>query len=92
MIDLKTVAKQSDAYTVRQLGEETIFLSPQGDEIHSLDPVGTYIFQLMDGQLDLARVLDCLCDEYDVEPEQARTDLLEFVRELVERKLLLVEE
>ncbi len=92
MIDLKTVPTKSDAYTVRQLGEETIFLSPAGDEIHSLDPIGTFIFEQMDGQLDLAMVLDCLCDEYDVEREQARRDLLEFVRELVERKLLIVEE
>lgn len=92
MIDLTTVPTPSDAYTCRQLGEETIFLSPAGDEIHSLDEVGTFLWEQMDGHHDLQQVLDVLCDEYDVEPDVARVDLIEFVRELVERKLLLVED
>lgn len=92
MIDLKTVPVRSDAYCQRQLGEETIFLSPAGDEIHSLDAVGTFLWQQFDGTNDLQRVLDRLCEEYDVDPERARRDLIEFVRELVERKLLIVED
>lgn len=92
MIDLKTVPTRSDAYCERRLGEETIFLSPSGDEIHSLDEVGTFIWQQLDGSHDLQQVLDVLCDEYDVDDETGRRDVIEFVRELVERKLLLVED
>ena len=91
MIDLTTIPRKTESFTERQLGEETIFLSPKGDEIHSLDEVGTFIWQLVDGTKDLGMILDCLCDEYDVEIEQARGDLLEFARELVERELLLVD-
>lgn len=92
MIDLKTVPTRSDTYCERRLGDETIFLSASGDEIHSLDEVGTFIWEQLDGHHDLQQVLDVLCDEYDVETETARHDLVEFVRELVERKLLLVED
>ena len=92
MIDLKSVPARSEDYCERQLGDETIFLSPKGDEIHSLDEVGTFIWNRFDGKNDLASVLDRMCEEYDVDPDQARADLVEFVRELVERKLLIVEE
>ena len=91
MIDLKTVPHKSDSYCERRLGEETIFLSPKGDEIHSLDEVGTFIWEQIDGQVDIATVLDRICDEYDVPREQANADLMEFVRELSERKLLRIE-
>ena len=91
MIELKSIPRNADSYCERKLGEETIFLSPQGDEIHSLDEVGTYIWQQLDGQTELDAVLNNLCEEYDVAQDQARGDLLEFVAELVARKLLTVE-
>ena len=74
MIDLTTVPRKTESFTERQLGEETIFLSPRGDEIHSLDEVGTCIWQLFDGTKDLGMVLDCLCDEYDVAPTTPLTE------------------
>ena len=91
MIDLQTVPKKDDSFCERELGGETIFLSPEGNRIHALDEVGTFIWQQFDGVVSLADVIDRLCDEFEVARDQAEKDLFEFVNELTEHKLLVVE-
>ncbi len=90
MIDLESTPRKADSYCERQLGEETIFLSPKGDEIHALDEVGTFIWKQLDAGVTLSNVLDRMCDEYDVPRQDAERDLLAFVGELIERRLLTV--
>ena len=91
MIDLHTVLRKDDSFCERELGQETIFLSPEGNRIHALDEVGTFIWKQFDGATALSDVIERLCDEYDVGRDQAEKDLLEFVGELAEHKLLAVE-
>jgi coenzyme PQQ synthesis protein D (PqqD) len=88
MIDLQTIPKRDGSFCERELGEETIFLSPQGDQIHALDEIGTFIWKQLDGETALGEVIDRLCNEYDVPRETAEKDLLAFVGDLAENKLL----
>ena len=85
---MRTVPKKDDSFCERQLGKETIFLSPEGNHIHSLDEVGTFIWKQLDGVRPLADVIDSLCDEYDVSHDQAERDLLAFIAILAETRLL----
>lgn len=88
MIDLKTIPTKDDSFCERELGDETIFLSPDGDRIHALDAIGTFIWRQLDGTTTLEQVIDRICAEYDVAREQAEKDLLGFVADLAEHKLL----
>ena len=89
MIDLQMVPRKDDSFSERELGGETIFLSPEGDRIHSLDKVGTFIWKQIDGSITLGEILNLLCDEFDVSRDQAEIDLLAFAAELSENKLLV---
>ncbi len=89
MIDLNMVPKKDDSFCERELGDETIFLSPEGSRIHALDAVGTFIWKQFDGSTTLGEILGRICAEFDVSTEQAEKDLLEFVSELSENKLLV---
>jgi hypothetical protein len=75
-------------YGVRDVDEETVFLSPAGDEIHSLDAVGTFIWRQIDGRCTVADILTALVAEYEVAEPEARVDLIEFIDELAARKLI----
>jgi hypothetical protein len=79
-------------YGARDVDEETVFLSPAGDEIHSLDEVGTFIWRQIDGRRTVADILTALVAEYEVAEPDARADLAEFIDELAARKLITFSE
>jgi hypothetical protein len=91
VIGLTSVVRKNDAYCERTLGEETVFMSPDGSQVHALNDVGSAIWSFIDGTITLAEIRDRICQEYDVGPDQAERDLLAFVRELVAKQLLLVD-
>ena len=55
-----------------------------------LDPVASRIWQSLSEHGDVARAAAELCEDFDVEPERALTDVESWVRELLEEKGLVV--
>jgi hypothetical protein len=52
------------------------------ESIYTLDEVGAFIWDLVDGQRTMGDVRDRVLDEYNVEPEVLDSDLFEFVEQL----------
>ena len=52
------------------------------ESIFTLNEVGTRIWELLDGQRNLLQVRDALVAEFEVSPEEAESDLHEFIRSL----------
>lgn len=88
MSNFARIPVRNPAYGARAVDDETVFLSPAGDEIHSLDEVGTFIWQQIDGRRTIADILAALLAEYEVEEDEARADLAAFVEELAGRQLI----
>lgn len=88
MIALTSRLCRNDDYCVRDLGGETIFLSPDGSQVHAVNELGSFIWSLLDGQSMLAQVRDRICAEYDVSPQQCEDDVLGFVTELLQKNLV----
>ena len=88
MIDRITVP---DHVIVRQLGDECVMLDMASGYYFGLDPVGARIWQLLSETSSLAEIVERLAQEYDVTPEQAKSDLVRFVEELKAHGLLNVE-
>ena len=76
---------------VRQLGDECVMLDMASGYYFGLDPVGARIWQLLSETSSLAEIVERLAQEYDVTPEQAKSDLVRFVEELKAHGLLNVE-
>jgi hypothetical protein len=91
MLDLHLIPVPSQEFCVRQVGEELVFLAEAGDQYISLNPVGSFIWQQMDGIHSLRDILDILCHEYEVEEEVALADLEMFVTQLLEQSLLTLQ-
>ena len=92
MMDLQFIPVPRDEFCVRKVGDETVFLTESGTEVLSLNPVGTFVWEQIDGHHSLQDILDIICDEYEVTVEEAATDLQKFMTELEEHKLLSVRE
>lgn len=68
-------------------GEAVILLS-EDSTLNSLNAVGTLIWETADGVTSLDTIVARICDEFDVEPAQARADAAAFVDKLCRRGLL----
>lgn len=88
MENLGAVPVQNDSLTIRQIGKETIILTEEGEELHTLDETGTFIWLAIDGKKSLGQILDMLCAEYDVTYDRAKEDLLVFTETLMNKGII----
>ena len=54
------------------------------ESVFTLGGTGVRVWELIDGQLTGHELCDRIAEEFEVEPEQAEADVLEFLRELQE--------
>lgn len=88
----KYYTKDTDLVT-RNVAGETIIVpikNKVGDlnSIFTLNEVGTMIWEIIDGKSSANEISEAVCDAYEVAPEQAGKDTLEFLNTLKEAGLL----
>ncbi len=82
MMDLHAVPRKSpnSAYRVYD-GQATIVL-PDRAEVNVLNEIGSLVWERMDGARTVAQLIEAVVAEYDIPPESARQDVLEFIEDL----------
>ena len=68
---------------VRNVGDELVLLDLKTERYLGLDSVSARIWQVLTGGGSVQSAYETLLAEFDVDPERLRTDLEEFVQELV---------
>ena len=58
------------------------------DSIYTLNEVGATIWELIDGTTTVDEIVSAVAREFEVGPDQAKTDVLEFVTSLAEAGLI----
>ena len=89
-LTLSQRATPSDEVLFQEVGGESVLLDLSSECYFGLDPVGTRIWKLLSADANLKSAYDTLCEEYEVEPERLRTDLLDLVAKLAEAGLVQV--
>ncbi|MBN1812168.1 MAG: PqqD family protein [Anaerolineae bacterium] len=79
--------KRSSSVVERAIARETVLIpinqdASQMDSIYTLSGVGAYIWSLLDGEKTLTEIHDMVVEEYEVDPQEAEADLVEFVTHL----------
>jgi hypothetical protein len=69
---------------IRQVGDEAVLLDLKTERYVGLDGVSARIWQVLTAGGTVQAAYDTLLNEFDVEPERLRTDLEEFVQELLQ--------
>jgi hypothetical protein len=88
----KYYTKDNDLVT-RSIAGETIIVPIKNnvgdlDSIYTLNEVGTIIWQRIDGKKSISQIAEEIWTTYDVTPEEAKKDTLEFLNSLKEAGLL----
>lgn len=70
------------------LNGETVLMSTEGNRYFSLNSLGSDIWALLDQPRTLADLVDAIRADHDVEEDQARQDVMEFLEALQARNLV----
>jgi hypothetical protein len=82
---------RSSAIAARALAGEMMVMSSADSTFFTLNEVATVIFQAADGRTPLRDIVcERVCEQFDVDPEQAQADAEQFVIELSTHGILLV--
>lgn len=77
----------------RKILDEVLLVPIQGtvadmQRIHTLNPVAEYIWQNLDGQKTIQEILNGVLDTFNVPKDVACADLLEFIQQLHDNRLI----
>ena len=81
--------RRNENFVFRQIEAETILVPIRdnvGDmgSIYNLNPTGAFIWEQLDGDKPLDEIAMMLTRQFDASPEQAQTDLCDFIHQLEE--------
>jgi hypothetical protein len=82
-----TVTVDENLVSTRLAGE-TVILHLTSGVYYGLDEIGTHIWELLQQPVTISDLFDQLLQGYAVEREQCLSDLLNFLQELMEHKLV----
>ena len=87
----ETYIARSSAIAARMLAGEMMVMNSIDSTFFTLNEVATTIWQAADGCTPLREIVrNCVCKQFDVDPEQAQTDAEQFVAELSTHGILRV--
>ena len=72
----------------RMYDGEAVLMSEDGSQIHMLNKVASFIWELADGKTTVGDIVTRICDRFDVEKDVAQADAVEFIQQLAEKNLL----
>jgi len=89
MISLSSTPSHSPSVVYRKINGEYLLIPLTGniadmDSLYRLTETGAFIWELIDGERDISDIAAKIVEEFDVEPEIAEKDALEFFREIQE--------
>lgn len=88
MIDMYVSQNKEIAYRV--IEDEAVILTPEDGMLHNLNPVATVIFESADGKRKVGDIIKKIIEEFDIEEKIAQRDCLNFVEDLVHKKMLIL--
>jgi hypothetical protein len=81
---LETRFARDSSIVSRKIAEEVILVPVRQnvadlESIFTLNEVAGRIWELLDGEMRIAEIRDLIVDEFEVTPDEAEADLLEFL-------------
>lgn len=82
---------RSSALAARALAGEMMVMNSADSTFFTMNEVATVIWKAADGHTPLREIVrQRVCEQFDVDPEQAQADAEQFVAELSDHGILLV--
>lgn len=86
-----TVFSRSENTVYRMVDGEAVIVEPLYGLVNVINEIGSRIWELLDGKRSAGRIAEIIASEYEVHPQVAMDDTLQFLSEMSEKKLLKIE-
>ena len=90
MLNLNSTIQASDDVVVSQVDDELVMMSIEKGQYYSLDEIGSRVWELVKEPRSISAICDVLVEEYDVARAACEQDMVEWLSELAEEKLILI--
>lgn len=90
MIAMTDIYQPDEKCPVRQLEGGMVVMAPSGAQTHTLDEMGTFIWQQLDGERNLDEILRAIQNQYEVNHAEAERDLQDFVAQMVAADIIQI--
>lgn len=87
-IDINAKIARNEEIVSSHMDDEIVMMSIEQGEYYGINPVGSRIWELLEQPRTFAGLCDILLEEYDVPVEECRRDVLAFIEQLFEKKLV----
>ncbi len=87
-LTLSTIIVKNKELLETSIDDETILLSILNSKYYGMDPVASRIWSILQDPISIKEIIVTLLDEFDVSEDECEKDVLEFLKNLVEEKML----
>lgn len=81
--------KRAPECAFREIDGEAFIVSSKTGGVHLLNPVGTHVWSLLDGNKTLREMAEAVTEEFDVSAWEAAYDVEEFAGKLADMDLIV---
>ena len=87
-----TYLTQGPKTAYRVIEGEAVIVDLESSMLYSLNSVATFVWEMSDGRTPIEKIVDKICEEFEVERGLAKKDCLEFVQDFADKALLVIKE
>ncbi|MFH1613315.1 MAG: PqqD family protein [bacterium] len=74
----------------RQIEKEFVILDTEQNILHTLNEIGSLIWKMANGKTSINKIIDKIYHKYNSNKKIIEKDVIKFINELVEKKLLIL--
>jgi hypothetical protein len=90
MLNLKNQLRiNKEEVAAKVIDGEAIMINLSNGTYYSMSNVGAFIWEMIEGKLDLGEMAETVAAHYDVSPSQAQADIERLAAELVQERLII---
>ena len=90
MIKMESLPVKNRDVAYRNMDGRGVLVRADGGEVDILNSSGTLLWENIDGKKTVSELVVCLRDEYEVDEETARKDVLEFLENLLGKNAIII--
>ena len=83
VLEASSVPRKSERIAARAVDGKAVVVVLDARKLHTLNPVGTRVFELCDGTRDVQAIAACIAREFAVDGDTALRDAIVFLTRLV---------
>ena len=88
-MELESYPQRNERVIAKGVSESLVLLNLDNGEYYKLNEVGGRVWELCDGNKNVAEMVATICEEYEAPAEVIEADILDLLRDLVDEKMVV---